>query len=448
LVLRDRNHTSAAIKGQFRKREAGVQFNPWHGAGALPRGVWPLFAATLVNRCGTMALPFLVLYCTQTLAFTPSEAGLTLMVYGLGALVSGAIAGWLSDRLGALAVSQISLILSGVWITAVPFTRSYGALIGVVFGWAILAEAYRPAGTAYLSEVVPSAQRKIGFALHRLAVNLGMSVGPLVAGLLASRVSYTALFWIDGLTSIVAGIVLAGARLTTHRPAPQRAERSGVENRPPAATSLKRADQPVRSYACADPGLLYFLAATFPVAMVFFQFEGPLPLFMVRDLRLSEAVYGSVFLINTLLIVLFEVRLNVATSQWPAGPLLSLGALLVAIGFGGLAFVGGTLGIAATIVFWTIGEMILMPASAAYVADIAPADRRGTYIGAYHLTFSLAFTVGPWVGTLLFERFGATTVWSVSFCTAMISSLLLYRMSGVQLPHEEDSLVAESADLS
>src|SRR5437588_108891 len=104
--------------------------------------------------------------------------------------------------------------------------RSYGALLGVVLGWAILAEAYRPAGAAYLSKVVPSAQRKIGFALHRLAVNLGMSIGPLVAGLLASRVSYTALFWIDGLTSIVAGIVLAAARFGAHRPVPQEAKGS------------------------------------------------------------------------------------------------------------------------------------------------------------------------------------------------------------------------------
>ena len=228
-----------------------------------------------------MALPFLVLYCTQILALTPSEAGLTLMAYGLGALLAGPIAGWLSDRFGALAVAQTSLILSGISITAILFMRSYGALLGGVLGWAILAEAYRPAGAVYLSEVVPSAKRKIGFALHRLAVNLGMSVGPLAAGILASRTSYTALFWIDGLTSIVAGIVLAAARLAAHRPVPQRPKESDVENRPPTAASLKRADQPARSYAWADPCLLYFLAATLPVAMVFFQFEGPLPLFMV-----------------------------------------------------------------------------------------------------------------------------------------------------------------------
>jgi hypothetical protein len=42
--------------------------NPWSGLKDLPREVWLLSAATLVNRAGTMVLPFLVLYLTRTLA--------------------------------------------------------------------------------------------------------------------------------------------------------------------------------------------------------------------------------------------------------------------------------------------------------------------------------------------------------------------------------------------
>lgn len=180
--------------------------------------------------------------------------------------------------------------------------------------------------------------------------------------------------------------------------------------------------------AWTDPRLLYFMAAILPGAMVFFQFEGALPLFMVRELGLSESVYGAMFLVNTVLIIFLEVPLNLATSGWPHRRLLALGALLTALGFGGLALVTGVAGVAATIVVWTFGEMILAPASAAYVADISPPHRRGQYMGAYHVTFSIAFALGPWIGVALLDRFGGTVVWVVALCAGCLSSAMLWRV--------------------
>ena len=42
---------------------------------ALPRAVWVQCAATLVNRAGTMVLPFLLLYLTRDLGLSPSRGG-------------------------------------------------------------------------------------------------------------------------------------------------------------------------------------------------------------------------------------------------------------------------------------------------------------------------------------------------------------------------------------
>src|SRR5436190_3302819 len=335
-----------------------MRFNPWNSIADLPRGIWLTFAATLINRSGTMALPFLVLYLTQSHGFTPAQAGLAVAIYGLGSLVSGPLAGWICDRIGPLWVIQSSLLISGLLLATFPLAQSYAAILTLTFVWAFVGEAYRPASSAYLSDLVPSEQRKTAYALYRLAVNLGMSVGPLLGGLLASRVSYPALFWVDGATSVLAGVVFALA----HRP-PRPSSLPGVRSE--NCDSLLKAEQ---FSAWSDPRLLYFLASILLAAMVFFQFEGPLPLFMVRDLGLAESVYGAMFLINTLLIVFCEVPLNIATSGWPHQRLLALGAFLTALGFGGLTFATGTFGVAATIVIWTFGEMILMPGSVAYVA--------------------------------------------------------------------------------
>ena len=80
------------------------RWNPWSGLAGLPRGIWILFAVTLINRMGTMVLPFLVLYLTREIGFSAGRAGLVLTVYGAGALCAAPLAGRLCDRLGATRV--------------------------------------------------------------------------------------------------------------------------------------------------------------------------------------------------------------------------------------------------------------------------------------------------------------------------------------------------------
>jgi MFS family permease len=176
-----------------------------------------------------------------------------------------------------------------------------------------------------------------------------------------------------------------------------------------------------------DRKLLVFLLAEFFVAIVFYQHESTLSLFMVEFLHFSPAFYGMLFTINTLLIVALEVPLNQATAHWPAAWSLLAGCVLFALGFGGLAIVASAAGILATVVLWTFGEMMLFPAMAAYLGDIAPPARRGAYMGAYSMSLSLALTFGPWWGTQLLASFGPTALWLIMFgFGALAAGLMVY----------------------
>ena len=117
--------------------------NPWRGLKNLPRGIWILCAATLLNRAGTMVLPFLVLYLTHTLAIPPARAALALTVYGLSALLTNPIAGRLTDRLGPLAVMKGSLFLSGLVLFLFPLAHSFPAILAITLVFAILNESVR-----------------------------------------------------------------------------------------------------------------------------------------------------------------------------------------------------------------------------------------------------------------------------------------------------------------
>jgi predicted MFS family arabinose efflux permease len=373
--------------------------------------VWLLFATNLINRAGMMVLPFLVLYLTRELGFSLARAGSMLALYGASAIVFGPIGGRLSDRIGALPVMRVSLIASGCVLLLFPLARSFAAVAAMTVLWAGCAEMFRPASLAAITHVVAPGERRQAFALNRLAINLGMSIGPALGGFLAT-VSFRAMFAVDAVTTLLAGAVLA---LT-----PWRAF-SGVNSE-----AANRHGEPIGPATILhDTLFLRFLGGVFLVGIVFFQHESALPLYLVQYLSLSPAFYGMLFTINTLLIVALEVPINTATAHWPNTRSLVFGCMLFAIGFGALGVIASPGGVIATVVVWTFGEMLLFPAMAAHMAEIAPENRRGAYMGAYSMSMSIALTVGPWMGTQLLAAFGAVTVWSVMFVLGALAALLM-----------------------
>jgi predicted MFS family arabinose efflux permease len=382
----------------------------WKDLRHLPRGMWVLFATTLTNRAGSMVMPFLVLYLTRSLGFSASRAAFVLLVYGLGAIVAGPISGLLSDRLGPVRVMEASLFLSGCALFAYPFAKTYGSVLAVTVVLASVTECFRPASMAMIAATVRPKQRKAAFVLYRLAINLGMSVGPALGGFLAT-VSFRYLFLVNGATSIAAGVVLVASALRVATAAGARGQTGFVWPR-----------------AHLDGRFLFFLAAMLPVTLVFFQHLSAMSLWIVRDHGLPEWTFGLLFSINTLLIVVFEVPVNAATAHWPHRKTLALGALLSGTGFGAMALASGVWSFAATVAVWTFGEMFIFPSSAAYVADISPPERRGEYSGLFAMSFSLAFSVGPWAGTLALDRFGGKVLWSATFLLGLLAAAMLWRL--------------------
>ena len=388
--------------------------NPWRGVRGLPASVWIVFATTLVNRAGTMVLPFMVLYVTRELSVRAALAGLALTIYGLGGMISGPIAGRLCDRLGAFAVLRGSLILSGAILLVFPLAGRFETFLAITLLWSLVAESVRPATLAALTVYVRPEQRKAAVAVNRLGINIGMSIGPAAGGFLAT-VSFPLLFLVDGVTAIAAGLVLSGLMLWRPIEGPGSVSQAGSQARTGADWLA----------VLRDRRALLFFTGLFLMAVVFFQHEGALPLFLVRDLHYKESFYGILFAVNTLLIVLLEVPLNLAMGGWSHRWTMVLGGVLFAVGFGSMAVLHSVPGLLLADVIWTFGEMIAMPASGAYTTDIAPPGRAGQYAGAYASTFSLAVLVGPWAGTIALDRFGATALWCGVLVIGLIGALVL-----------------------
>jgi predicted MFS family arabinose efflux permease len=384
--------------------------SPWRGLGALPGAVWVIFWTSLVNRAGTMVLPFLVLWLTRERGYGEAAAGMFIALYGAAALVTAPFAGRWADRIGPAVVMKLSLLSSAVVLALFPFARSGVAIGAATVAFAVCSECFRPASMTIVTAATRPEDRRTAFALVRLAINLGMSIGPAVGGFLAER-SFASIFLVDAATSAAAFLLLVLTKLPAHP-----AEHAGIVR--PAFPLA----------ALADARLRAFLYALVPIVAVFFQHEAAMPLFLTKDLGLSASTYGLLFTLNTAIIVFLEVPISVALSSRSLRSSMVAGSLLFAVGFGALAVVRTTFGVAVTVVIWTFGEMILLPALSAWVAGISPRGREGEYMGLYTMTFSLGFALGPWAGTAIYGRYGGTVLWLATLACGLVATALFARV--------------------
>lgn len=175
--------------------------------GGLARETWVLVAVALVNRAGTMVLPFLTLYLTRELRFDKGEAGWVIFAFGIGSVIGTFAGGRLSDRVGAIPVQLFSLIAGGAGFLLLGLLRTVPALMAGFAVLGMLGDAFRPACMTAVAESASPETRTRALTLLRMAINLGITVGPLVGGMLA-LVDYFWLFVVDGSTCCMAAALL------------------------------------------------------------------------------------------------------------------------------------------------------------------------------------------------------------------------------------------------
>lgn len=363
----------------------------------LPREVWLLSGAALVNRSGTMVMPFMTLYLTTQRGYTPAEAGRMLSLCGAGGLSGAYAGGWLCDRFGPVRVQVGSLVLTAIGFLVLGRLES-GLGIGIaLFLTSLVGEVFRPANSTAVATFSPADLRPRAYGLMRLAVNLGMSIGPAAGGFLA-LVGYGFLFAADAATCLAAGAILF-ATMRAARPVEEPA-------RPGREGSRAEGRAPWR-----DGAFLVFLLFNATSATVFFQFESTYPLYLRNHYHLAENEIGLLFTVNTLLIVAVEMLLVSAVQGRDPLRVVAFGVVLVGTGFGLLPFGGGALYVAFTVVVWTFGEMLALPLSTTFVANRSSPSTRGRYMAFYAISFSSASVIAPIAGTAIYEGIGPDAVW-------------------------------------
>ena len=386
--------------------------------GGLPAEVWLLASITLVNRIGTMVLPFLALYITQDMGMSAKFAGAIISIYGLGALAGAYLGGRLTDYMGPFRLMFLSLVLSGIGFLVLEHLHSRWGLGFGLFFLGVFSESFRPAGGTALAQCCPERHRTRAYALDRLAINLGATMGPALGGFLAMR-EYAWLFRVDGFTCLAAAVIL----VLLFR------NRFGA----PVHDESQETALPVLS-PWKDRHFLILLFLILISGMGFFQIMSSYPLYLNTVYGLNESAFGLLMALNGLLIITCEMVLIHWVENRNPLRIMAIGSACVGLGFGVLPLGSTMLFAAATVVVWTIGEMLMAPVSAGYIANRAGDKNRGAYLGMFNMTFSLAYILGPVLGMWIYSIFGAGMLWVVVGLSSALVSVGLAGMARNNTP--------------
>ncbi len=368
----------------------------------------------LVNRSGTMVIPFMTIYLTQRLHYSIAEAGFVVGLFGAGAIAGAFAGGWLTDKFSFYPIQLITLTGGGLLFIVLGQMHSYGLICLFIFLLSLVNEAFRPANAAAIAHYSTAANRTRSYSLNRLAINLGWAAGGGLGGFIASY-DYGLLFWVDGLTNISAAILMR-----VSLPAPE-------------STTVDK-QTPVRGNsfsAYRDKTYLYFIALTTIFATCFFQLFTTLPVYYKQELHLSVLFIGILMAINGIIIAFLEM-IAVYTLEGKRADTwyISFGVLLVGLSYVVLNLFNGSAALIAIVSMLLIsfGEILSMPFMNAFWVGRTTTLNRGQYASLYSMAYAVAYVLGPALGSQIVEWYSFSVLWWVIGGMSLISGLCFLAM--------------------
>ena len=377
----------------------------------LSKEVWWLALVTFINRSGTMVIPFLSLYLTDDLGFSlDKQVAWIMSAFGLGSVIGSWIGGKLADRVGFYKVMVVSLMATGFLFIGLQYLKTFESLCLGIFITTLIADTFRPAMFVAMSAYSKPENKARSVTLIRLAINLGFSAGPAIGGLIIAHLSYAGLFWVDGITCILATLLFIK-----------------VLNPRVAKTLDNHIVENPRSVYKDKPFWIFF-AGMILFGMAFLQYFSTIPLYY-RDVHLlSEPTIGLLMGMNGFLIFLLEMPVIkwLENSKYSKVGLILFGALLTALSFIVLDVTSWAGVLIIGMLFMTIGEMVAFPFANAFAVERARHGRQGEYMAYFTITFSFGHIFGHNLGMQFVSLLGFDATWYIMAGIMLISAGLFW----------------------
>ena len=390
----------------------------------LSRQLWTLLSGSFFNALGNgVVFPFLLIYLHNVRGIPLGTAGLVLAATSIAGLVAGPLAGSLIDHLGPRAVLVGSMLVSAAGFGGFAFVHSVPAAFAAAVFAGLGNGSFWPSHATMVAALTERESRHNAYAMQRVLNNLGIGVGGVVGGLIATTShpsSYQLLFLIDALT--FGGYIVA----LWFVPSPARVPRE--LNAPPGG---------YRQVLRHKTFLAYIILNASLVAIGFSLLSDIFPAFAKNVAHVNERGIGLCFLANTLVIVVAQLPV----AKWLEGrrrmAAYTVEGTIWAVSWL-IVFAGGWwfTGSAATAVFalaltiFGFGECFHGTVQNALIADLSKPGLLGRYLALNGFGFQLGGAVGRAAGgfALALIPHGLWLVAAGAAFAAGLAALLLERV--------------------
>lgn len=384
------------------------------------RAVYVVALGQLLNVFGSgLVYPFATVHFHLRVGVPLSVVGLGLFANNAATAVGTAVGGFLADHGGRKPVMVASMALSAVTLSGYAFVTDVAAasprvtpgaaFVGVAALAGFTTGLYAPAGQAMVADLTGGKQRDRAFSLLKVANNVGFGLGFVVGGLLY-EVASVSVFLADGATSALVAVLLA---LAVPRGRAGGEEAAGGSD---AADSLAPS---LRDWgrAVTRPRVLALAALNVGFAVMYAQMQTTVPVVAEGRLGLDASQLGTLYVLNPLTIVLLQLPVVDAVTDWrrTRGLVLSAGfwaASMAAMwAVGAAPVLAGVVLVGSHLVLRTVGEILHSPLVTSLMSDLGSARERGSQLSLLEVAKRLGFGLGSFVGGLFFDAGLGAWLW-------------------------------------
>lgn len=356
-----------------------------------------LAVATLVNTLGNgLFYTASALYLTRIVGFSVTRAGVGLTLAGVVGLLANVPAGRLAETYGPREVLSVTTLLCAVFMAGYGLIHSFPVFLVIACGELVSSNASNAVRNGLIATAVDPEARVRTRAYLRSVTNLGIGVGSALAGVaihLDTRDAYLTLIYADAATFVATAVVVT--RLPHVAPLPK------IVGEGPQLVAIR--DKPylvivaMNSLLCVHNGLL----------------EVAVPLWIVRHTNAPRLMVAAVFVLNTAMCVVFQIRASRGVDDIPAaakvlrrcGVLLFVSCALYAAASGRSASVAIVLLLLAEFAH-VCGELFQAAGSWSYGYELALDELQGQYQGLFSMSYAVSSMLAPVIVTTVAVGWG------------------------------------------
>ena len=406
-----------------------------------PPPFWGLMAGTFIDRLGTnLVMPFLAIYVVQRFDAQITQVGLIYTIFAVSSGLGNFLAGALADRFGRRFTLILGLVCAATARLALGLATDFSGLY-IAAGLAGLFGAVGwPAQLAMTADLLGPQKRANGFGVQRVVINSTFALGPLAGGFFGPQIGYLPLFVMDAFTSYFVAFTVFSKLPETR---PNNEQGAASETFAQTLTGYRRVFQ--------DGTFLAFILISILTWTAFMQMSTTLPVYLVEFRNVSESSFGSLVMLNALMVVFLQFSISGWAAKQPLLLMMIAGSALYLIGFGSYGLSPSNPLFIIAMILITLGEMLVIPTSQALTALLAPLDMRARYVATERFTLIIAQSLGPLAATAMMDRFDPRWVWygcSIICAISIVGFYALHVRSRERLKEKQDNDILDPKERS